>query len=108
MIEPKRNAGFSIRSLSVLKMLVGLSVVEVLININGSAHGMWEGGGRLLRHHNHRNMCDSCYLPAVDAPMIPFDNTLYRIRVHSMVVFELVFFFVYSIHNPYEGKQWRI
>ena len=87
VIEPKRNACFSIRSLSVLKMLVGVSVVGVLINIDGSAHQMWEGGGRLLRHHNQRNMCDSCYLPVVDVPMIPFDDTLYKIRAHGVVVF---------------------
>ena len=43
VIKPKRNAGFSIRS--VLKMLVGVSVVGVLINIHGSAHGMWKGEG---------------------------------------------------------------
>ena len=89
VIEAKRNAGFSITSLSVLKMLVGVSVVRVLINIDGSAHRMWEGGGRLLRHHNQRNMCDSCYLPVVDAPMIPFDDLLYKIRAHG-VVFEWV------------------
>ena len=71
-------------------MLVGVSVVGVLININGSAHGMWEGGGRLLRHHNQRNMCDSCYLPIVDAPMIPFDDTLYTIRAQGVAVFEQV------------------
>ena len=87
VIEAKRNAGFSIRSLSVLKMLVGVTVVGVLINIDGSAHRMWEGGGRLLRHHNQRNMCDSCYLPVVDAPMIPFDGTLHKIRAHGVVVF---------------------
>ena len=46
VIERKRNAGFSVRSLSVLKMLVvGVSVVGVLINVHGSAHGMWEGEG---------------------------------------------------------------
>ena len=56
VIEAKRNASFSIRSLSVLKMLVGVSVVGVLINLDGSAHRMW--GGRLLCHHNQRNMCD--------------------------------------------------
>ena len=44
VIERKRNAGFSVRSRSVLKMLVvGVSVVGVLINVHGSAHGMWEG-----------------------------------------------------------------
>ena len=76
VIEAKRNTGFSIRSLSVLNMLIRVSVVGVLINIDGSAHRMWEGGGRLLRHHNQRNMCDSCYLPVDDAPMIPFDDTV--------------------------------
>ena len=81
---------FSIRSLSVLKMLVGVSLVEVLINIYGSAHGMWEGRGRLLRHHNQKNMCDSCYLPVVDAPMISFDDTLYKVRAHGVVEFEQV------------------
>ena len=86
-MEAKQNAGFSIRPLSVLKMLVGVSVVVVLINIDGSAHRMWEGGGRLLRHHNQRNMCDSCYLPVVDGPMIPLDNTLYNIGAHGVVVF---------------------
>ena len=67
---------FSIRSLSILKMLVGVSVVRVLINIHGSAHGMWDEVGRPLRHHNQMNMCGSCYLPVVDAPTIPFDDTL--------------------------------
>ena len=71
-------------------MLVGVNVVGVLININGSAHGMWEGRGRLLRHHNQRNMCDSCYLPVVDDPMISFDDTLYIIRAHGVVEFEQV------------------
>ena len=48
-------------------------------------------GGRLLRHHNQRNTCDSCcYSPVVDAPMIPFDDTLYKIWAHSVVVFEQV------------------
>ena len=64
-----------------------MSVVGVLINIDGSAHWMWEGGGSLFRHHNQRNMCDSCYSPVVDAPMIPFDDTLYKIRAHGVVVF---------------------
>ena len=87
VIKTKRNAGFLIRFLSVVKILVGVSVVGVLINIDGSAHRMREGGGRLLRHHNQRNMCDSCYLPVVDAPMILFDDTLYKIRAHGVVVF---------------------
>ena len=64
-----------------------MNVVGVLINIDGSAHQMWEGGGWLLRHHNQRNMCDSCYLPVVDAPMILFDDTLYKSRAHGVVVF---------------------
>ena len=73
-------------------MLVGVSVVGVLINIHDSAHGMWKGGGRLLLHHNQRNMCDSCYSPVDDTPMVLFDDTLYKTRRHGVVVFEQVCF----------------
>ena len=41
----------------------------------------------MLHHHNQRNMCDSCsYSPVVDAPMIPFDDTLYKIRAYRGTV----------------------
>ena len=87
VIEAKRNAGFSIRSLSVLKMLIGVSVVGVLINIDGSAHRMWEGEGGCCVIITKGTCVTYCYLPVVDAPMTPFDDTLYKIRAHGVVVF---------------------
>ena len=67
LIEPKRNADFSTRSLphfsnyQSLKTLVGVSVVWVLINVHGSTvHGMCEGGGRCYVIVTKGTLCD-CY-----------------------------------------------
>ena len=56
------------------------------------------------------NMCDFCYLPVVDAPMIPLDDMLYKTRAHVVVLFEQVCYvtFVYALVSVRDESHFRL